>query len=67
MSALEKLKGQIEALKTANQAMKKQIEIQSRTIDLLGSMIIEPHEVEECPTHGANDASYIERFTDEQL
>ena len=42
MKDLEKLKGQIEALKTTCDQMRKQIEIQSRTIELLGQYIVEP-------------------------
>lgn len=67
MNKSDKLKGLIDSLKTSNELASKQIEVNKRTIDLLGSLIIEPHEVEEVPTHGANDAGYIQQFTDPQL
>ena len=57
----------IEGLKTSNELMKKQIEIQNRTIDLLNSMLELESLPIEIPTHGGNDVPNIERVTDEQL
>ena len=68
MTQSDKLKQLIEGLKTSNEVMKKQIEIQNRTIDLLGELIIEPERIPiEIPTHGLNDVPNIPLVTDEQL
>ena len=67
MTQSDKLKQLIEGLKTSNEVMKKQIEIQNRTIDLLNSML-EPESLPiEIPTHGLNDVPNIPQVTDEQL
>ena len=64
----EKIEGLINNLKTSNEVMKKQIEIQNRTIQLLGDLITEPESLPiEIPTHGGNDIPNIPQVTDEQL
>jgi hypothetical protein len=72
MTQSEKLKGLIESAKTTNQLMIKQIEINNRTIDLIGDLITEPESLTEkmpieIPTHGGNDVPNIPQVTDEQL
>jgi hypothetical protein len=68
MKHLSELSRLIESAKTTNQLMKKQIEIQQRTIELIGDLIIEPESLPiEIPTHGGNDVPNIDRVTDEQL
>lgn len=67
MTQSDKLKQLIESLKTSNEVMKKQIEIQNRTIDLLNNMLVPKSLPIEIPTHGGNDVPNIERVTDEQL
>ena len=46
MTQSDKLKQLIEGVKTSNEVMKKQIEIQIRTIELLGQYVTEPESVE---------------------
>lgn len=68
MTQSDKLKQLIETIKVSNEVMKRQLDLNGRTLDLLGSLIIEPESLPiEIPTHGANDARYIASLTDIQL
>jgi hypothetical protein len=49
MNKNDKLKQLIEAAKTTNQLMIKQIEINNRTIELIGDLIIEPESLGKAP------------------